>query len=293
MQSEAISLIRAFNRTVTRRVGALDESYLARGRPLGEARLLHEIGRDGNDVRGLRAALKLDSGYLSRLLRSLENQGLVRTAEDQVDGRVRRVSLTETGLGEFGRYDALSNDLAQSFLSPLDTAEQERLVTAIAEVLRLLRAGEVEIRAEDPGSEAAQHCLLHYFQELARRFDAGFDPARSNSATLAEMSPPAGLFVVARLDGAPVGCGALKVTEGGIGEIKRMWTDAEARGLGIARRILRTLEGEARALGLECLRLETNRTLIEAQSLYRKEGYADVARFNDEPYAHHWFEKRL
>ena len=293
MQSDAISLIRAFNRTVTRRVGALDESYLARGRPLGEARLLHEIGRDGNDVRSLRESLKLDSGYLSRLLRSLESQGLARTAEDQTDGRVRRVSLTEAGLEEFGRYDALSNDLAQSFLSPLDAAERERLIKAIAEVLRLFRAGEVEICAEDPASEAAQYCLAHYFQELARRFDAGFDPALSNSATLAEISPPAGLFVVARLDGSPVGCGALKVTGGGVGEVKRMWTDVETRGLGIARRILRKLESEATALGLERLRLETNRTLVEAQSLYHSAGYAEVPRFNDEPYAHHWFEKRL
>ena len=293
MNDEAISLIRAFNRTVTRRVGALDESYLARGRPLGEARLLHEIGRTGNDVRSLRETLKLDSGYLSRLLRSLENQGLVRTAEGDADARVRRVSLTEAGLDEFGHYDALSNDLAQSFLAPLDPVQRERLIKATAEVLRLLRAGEVDIRVEDPASDAAQHCLLQYFQELARRFDAGFDPARSNSATLAEMSPPLGLFVIARLDGAPVGCGALKVTADRVGEIKRMWTDPDARGLGIARRILRRLEGEAKILGLQCLRLETNRTLTEAQSLYRKEGYAEVARFNDEPYAHHWFEKQL
>jgi DNA-binding MarR family transcriptional regulator/ribosomal protein S18 acetylase RimI-like enzyme len=293
MQSDAISLIRAFNRTVTQRVGALDESYLARGRPLGEARLLHQIGRDGKDVRSLREALKLDSGYLSRMLRSLESQGLAYTTEDRADARVRRVSLTEAGLEEFGRYDALSNDLAQSFLSPLDAVEQERLVKAIAEVLRLLRAGEVEICMEDPASEAAQHCLAQYFRELARRFDAGFDPTRSNSATLAELSPPTGVFVVARLDGAPVGCGALKMTEGGIGEIKRMWTDVDARGLGIARRILRKLESEAMVLGLQRLQLETNRTLVEAQSLYRSAGYAEVARFNDEPYAHHWFEKRL
>ena len=293
MNAEAISLIRAFNRTVTRRVGALDESYLARGRPLGEARLLHEVGRGGNDVRSLRETLKLDSGYLSRLLRSLENQGLVQTKEGAVDARIRRVSLTEAGLEEFGRYDALSNDLAQSFLLPLDAMQQERLIKAICEVMRLLRAGEVAIRVEDPASGPAQHCLIRYFEELARRFDAGFDPARSNSASQAEMTPPSGLFVVAWLDGVPVGCAALKMAENGTGEIKRMWVDPDARGLGIARRILRTLEGEAMAQGVTCLRLETNRALIEAQSLYRREGYLEVAPFNSEPYAHHWFEKRL
>jgi ribosomal protein S18 acetylase RimI-like enzyme len=57
--------------------------------------------------------------------------------------------------------------------------------------------------------------------------------------------------------------------------------------------VLRTLEAKAREIGLRRLRLETNRTLLEAQALYRQEGYREVERFNDEPYAHHWFEKRL
>jgi GNAT superfamily N-acetyltransferase len=106
------------------------------------------------------------------------------------------------------------------------------------------------------------------------------------------MTPPRGYFVVAWLDGAPAGCGALKVGDG-VGEIKRMWTAPSARGLGIARKVLRTLEAKAREVRLKTLRLETNRTLAEAQALYRGEGYAEVAPFNAEPYAHHWFEKRL
>jgi GNAT superfamily N-acetyltransferase len=107
------------------------------------------------------------------------------------------------------------------------------------------------------------------------------------------MTPPAGYFFVAWLDECAVGCGALKLGDKGIGEIKRMWTVASARGLGVARRVLRTLEAKAREIGLRRLRLETNRTLLEAQALYRQEGYREVERFNDEPYAHHWFEKRL
>ncbi|HEX8167285.1 MAG TPA: GNAT family N-acetyltransferase [Beijerinckiaceae bacterium] len=159
-------------------------------------------------------------------------------------------------------------------------------------VRRLLRAGSVEVRIEAPGSAAARSCLAQYYAELAERFEAGFDPARSISATDAEMTPPAGYFVVAWLDGAPQGCGALKVGDG-IGEIKRMWTAPSARGLGIARKVLRALEAKAREIGLRRLRLETNRALAEAQALYRREGYAEVAPFNAEPYAHHWFEKRL
>ena len=87
------------------------------------------------------------------------------------------------------------------------------------------------------------------------------------------------------------GCGALKVKDRNIGELKRMWVRADARGLGVGRRILETLETLAREFGLGTLRLETNRTLKEAQALYRKCGYVEVEPFNDEPYAHHWFEK--
>ena len=293
MNERQIQQVRRFNRVVTQHVGALEDSYLRRGRPLGEARLLHEIGPDGIDVRALRDRLKLDSGYVSRLLRSLEAQGLVKTHRRTGDARVRRVVLTPKGRTERATYDSLSDELAASFLSPLDPVQRDRLVNAMAEVERLLRAGAVELRLERPDSAAARSCLEQYFRELAERFEIGFDPARSNPATIEEMTPPAGFFIVAWLDGHPVGCGALKAGDGITGEIKRMWTSPSARGLGIARKMLRSLEEKARDAGLEWLQLETNRTLTEAQALYRQEGYREVTPFNSEPYAHHWFEKRL
>lgn len=285
--------VRRFNRIVTRHVGALEDSYLQRGRPLGQARLLFEVGSGGSDVRALRERLKLDSGYLSRLLRALEDQGLLKSKYRAGDGRVRRVDLTPTGVAECATYDALSNDLARSLLSPLQPAQRERLVKAMAEVERLLRATSVEVRLEPAQSAAARWCLEQYFAELSIRFDSGFDPTQSNPAKVEEMTPPAGYFAVAWLDGSPVGCGALKINPGAVGEVKRMWTAPEARGLGIARRLLRWLEVQAREAHLDCLRLETNRTLLEAQALYRSEGYQEVEPFNAEPYAHHWFEKRL
>ena len=293
MTERQIEQVRRFNRIVTQHVGALEESYLRRGRPLGQARLLHEIGPDGLEVRSLRDRLKLDSGYVSRLLRALEGQGLVETQNGKGDGRVRRAVLTPKGHAERNTYDALSDELAASFLAPLDPGQRERLVSAMAEVERLLRAGAVELRLEAADSPAAQSCLEQYFKELAERFEVGFDPARSNSASVAEMTPPAGFFMVAWLDGQPAGCGALKVSDAVTGEIKRMWTSQSSRGLGIARKVLRSLEEKAREVGLARLHLETNRTLTEAQALYRREGYEEVAPFNSEPYAHHWFEKRL
>jgi DNA-binding MarR family transcriptional regulator len=293
MREGQIEQIRRFNRVVTQHVGALENNYLQRGRPLSEARLLHEVGSDGVDVRSLRERLNLDSGYVSRLLRSLEGQGLVETAAHAGDGRVRRVVLTPKGMTERATYEALSDELATSFLKPLSSAQRDRLVSAMAEVERLLRAGAVEVRVEPPDSAAARWCLDQYFAELSARFDVGFDPARSNPAQPEKMTPPQGFFVVAWLDGAPAGCGALKIGDEGTGEVKRMWTAPGARGLGIARRVLRCLETKAREEGLLRLCLETNRALTEAQALYRGEGYREVPPFNAEPYAHHWFEKAL
>ena len=293
MGTASIEQVRRFNRLVTQRIGALEESYLRRGRPLGEARLIFEIGAAGADIRLLRDRLGLDSGYLSRLLRSLEAQGLVKVGEKRADGRLRRASLTTKGRAELAAYDELSDALARSLLTPLAEEQRHRLIAAMAEIEALLAATAIQTKIEAPSSAAARWCLQLYFQELAQRFDTGFDPARSNPTREDEMTPPAGCFVVARLDGRPVGCGALKRKSKTIGEIKRMWTAPEARGRGVARSVLARLENEARGMGLKRLRLETNRTLKEAQALYRREGFREVGAFNDEPYAHLWFEKRL
>jgi len=162
----------------------------------------------------------------------------------------------------------------------------------MAEVEKLLSASRVSLSFEAPTGEAARLCLESYFRELAERFEGGHDAAKDGSASDAEMAPPAGRFVVARLDGEPIGCGALKRVDGEAGEIKGVWVARSARGLGIARRILGKLEAAARDMGLATLRLDTNKALTEAHALYRKEGYREVERFNDNPYAHHWFDKR-
>lgn len=152
--------------------------------------------------------------------------------------------------------------------------------------------GPVRISVERPDSSAARYCLERYFEELAARFEGGFDPTRGISAEPAELTPPQGYFVLATLNDEPVGCGALKC-HAAYGEIKRMWVASSTRGLGVGTRILARLEELARERRLPRLRLETNQALVEAQSLYRRNGYREVPAFNEEPYAHHWFEKDL
>jgi DNA-binding MarR family transcriptional regulator/GNAT superfamily N-acetyltransferase len=293
MDAAMVAQVRRFNRTVTQRIGALDDGYLARDRPLGQARVLWEIGPDGCDVRALRSSLDLDSGYLSRLLRSLEADGLVVVEPSAADRRVRTARLTDAGRAERATLDRRSDDLAADILGPLSTGQRARLTAAMADVERLLTASAIRVRECDPRDPQARYCLRAYFDELAGRFDGGFDPARSISADDAELSPPAGHLLVATLHADPVGCGAVRFHDGAPAEIKRMWVAPAVRGLGLGRRLLAALEDRAAASGVDVLRLETNRTLGEAIGLYRAAGYREVAAFNAEPYAHHWFEKTL
>ena len=149
----------------------------------------------------------------------------------------------------------------------------------------------VRIDEEPPTTPDAQYCLACYFDELQNRFDAGFDAAEA-AAALDEFLPPRGTFLIVRRSGEPIGCGGIKPFEGAA-YIKRMWVAPSARGRGVGKRLLQALEDRARSLGYRTICLETNKALTQAQQLYRSSGYREVAPFNDEPYANHWFEKRL
>ena len=284
--------VRSFNRIVAERIGALDERFLGRDRPLSEARLIWEIGTEGADIRDLRGRLGLDSGYLSRLLRSLERQGLATVCEGETDRRVRRVRLTASGLSERSELDRRSDVLAAGILEALSGRQQEALLTAMREVERLLRASMVEFAVEDPASPDAKWCFEQYYGELAARFEGGFDPTLTTSTEPAELRPPGGLLAIARIRGAAVGCGALKFHEDWA-EFKRLWVASEARGLGLGRRLLGELERLTLEAGFRVVRLDTNRVLTEAITLYKHSGYSEIEAFNSDLYAHHWFEKRL
>ena len=293
MDQALIGSVRQFNRTLTQRIGALDESFLSRGRPLGQARVLWEISPDGTRVRVLRSRLGLDSGYLSRVLRGLETDGLIVTSADPGDRRVRTVRLTEAGLAERAELDRRSDEQAAAILRPLTGRQRERLAAAMDEARRLLSASMIRVAVTHPRQPTARYCLRAYFTELSRRFDSGFDPRQSLPADDRDLTPPAGALLVATLSGEPVGCAALKYHGDEPAEVKRMWVSPAARGLGLGRRLLTELEAQAAAHGVRTLRLETNRALTEAIGLYRSAGYQEVSAFSEERYAHHWFEKHL
>jgi DNA-binding MarR family transcriptional regulator/GNAT superfamily N-acetyltransferase len=292
MTAEMVAQVRRFNRTVTQRIGVLNENFLASARSLGQNRLLWEIGTDGCDIRSLRARLDLDSGYVSRLLRALEASGLIAIEQSATDGRVRTARLTDAGRRELAMLDRRSDDAAAAILQPLNARQRDRLVTAMAEVERLMIASTVEVHECDPRQADARFCLQTYYSELAIRFREGYDPAVSPVAD-DEMTPPAGLLLVAYLHGEAVGCGALIFYPDDVGLVKRMWVAPPVRGLGLGRRLLAELEDRGRSHGVRLMRLETKDELAEAVQMYRTSGYREVTPFNDEPYADHWFEKPL
>jgi ribosomal protein S18 acetylase RimI-like enzyme len=241
----------------------------------------------------LRRRLGLDSGYVTRLVKALEESGLVRSSQGTEDQRVRTARLTAAGRREVREMNVRSDEAAAALLESLTSAQRTRLVAAMAEVHRLLQLAGLQFERVDPASPAARWCVGQYFDKLDQRFESGFDPAASVPAEDRDLIPPRGAFLVAFVDGESVACGAVKAIAPGVGSLKRMWVSGTVRGLGIGRRMLEALEVEARELGLTTLRLETNRTLHEAIGLYRSAGFREVAPFNADPYAHHWFEKRL
>jgi DNA-binding MarR family transcriptional regulator/GNAT superfamily N-acetyltransferase len=291
MLYDPVARFRRFARAVTIEVGALDTSFLGRGRPLGAARVLNAIGMGRTDVAEIREYLGLDSGLISRLLRSLEEEDLVRTTPHPDDARRRVAILTEAGLREFQAYEELSNARASALLER--SPRSDELLRAMDIVASALGRDRIAIQEAAPKTDAARYCLGEYYAELERRFEKGFDVSRSRDPDAADMVRPRGAFLLAMSDGLPIGCVGLKGTGGEIAEIKRLWICPTARGFGIAKRLMHAAETAARELSVKTLRLDTNSALPEALKLYRTSGWVEIDHFNEDPYADHFFEKHL
>jgi DNA-binding MarR family transcriptional regulator len=291
MSHDPVSRFRRFARSVTKEVGALDTSFLGRGRPLGAARVVNAIGKGYRDVAEIREYLDLDSGLMSRLLRGLEEEGLIDTRQSPDDGRRRIATLTPAGEREFQAYEELSDERASELLGRYRNADE--LLAAMDMIASALGRDRIVIEETSPRSEEARYCLGEYYAELARRFRSGFDVSLSRDPEAKDMLRPRGVFLVAMSDGLPIGCVGLKGSGGDAAEVKRLWISPSARGLGLAKRMMSAIETAAEELSIKILRLDTNSALPEALKLYRTSGWTERDRFNDDPYAEHFFEKHL
>ncbi|MEV0638914.1 bifunctional helix-turn-helix transcriptional regulator/GNAT family N-acetyltransferase [Streptomyces sp. NPDC050619] len=290
VSTEHVAAFRRFNRYFTRRIGALDDHYLGQDRPLGEARLLFEIG-DGISLRELRSRLGLDAGYLSRMAKALEAQGLVRMSVHPGDNRLRRVELTPAGRAEVKEQNRRAGALTAGLLEGLAPRQRAELTGALATAERLLRLAGITVELVDGAAPDARACLDAYATDIDARFPEGFD--RSDLVRPQEVSGTSGAFFVAYEERRPVGCGALRRLEPGVGEIRHVWVHPDARRLGLARRLLGTLEREAAARGFTVVRLDTHAALTEARAMYRACGYREIPAYAEHVYGDHWFEKRL
>jgi DNA-binding MarR family transcriptional regulator/ribosomal protein S18 acetylase RimI-like enzyme len=283
---------RRFNRSFTQRIGVLGDSYLDAGRPLGPSRLLFEVGDRGAHVSELRRRLGLDSGYVSRLLRQLEDEHLVTVTTDPADRRQRVVTLSPLGRREWRRLDGRAQRAARRLVQGLAAPERARLADALATADRLLGAAAIVVDEVAPDSAVAHAALDRYFAELDSRFRSGFDPGAAGD-DVDMMRAPHGTFLVLRDDDSIVGCAGLHRIDDVTGEVKRMWVDPDWRGLGLGGRLLAAVEDRAQALGCITVVLDTNESLDEAIAMYERAGYSRIDRYNDNPYAHHWFSKVL
>lgn len=291
MNLDEIKRVRNFSRSVAVEIGALEDSFLDRGRPLGAARVLNAIGLGYEQVATLRTYLKLDTGFLSRLLRGLEAEGLVETTSNSADRRSRRTRLTTKGQTEFDLYETLSNERAAKILASHKNAR--RLLDAMDLITITLSQNQIVFEEAEYSSELARQCLNAYARELSERVSGSFTLARSGEPDLSQMAPPNGTFIIARLEDVPIGCVGVKGSGGKVAEIKRMWITPAARGLGLSRRLMTFAEDAARSIGIETLRLDTNSALFEAVGLYKSMGWVEIEPFNDDPDPDTFFEKHL
>jgi DNA-binding MarR family transcriptional regulator len=292
MYLDPIARLRRFNRAVTREVGALDTSFLGRGRPLGMARVLQLVRPEGTDVAAIRDKLALDSGLTSRFLRSLEREGLIETGPDPDDRRRRIARLTPKGQTELAAYEAIGYDRAAKLIADAGNRAEE-LVVAMDRIATLLNRDQLQIRQADPDSPEALACLRPYFDEILARVAIAkpeFFPLPDPGAD--SYRPPQGRFLIAWSDDLPVGCVCLRALDASTAEIKRLWVDASARGQGLARRIMAAIEDEARTMGYRHLRLDTNSALTEAIALYRATGWTPIPAYTTPP-SDIWLGKTL
>jgi GNAT superfamily N-acetyltransferase len=228
---------------------------------------------------------------MSRLLRGLEDEGLVETVPHPDDARRRVAKLTKTGRREFNAYEAISDSRAELLLGR--QGNSQALLAAMDLIATAFGRGNIAIDAANPRGKEARYCLGEYYGELARRFKGGFDVSLSRDPDAADMIAPRGTFLVAMSDGLPIGCVGLKGDGGVSAEVKRLWVAPSARGLGLGRRLMESVESAARDIAIQVLRLDTNSALPEAGLLYRTSGWTEIDRFNDDPYPDLFFEKRF
>ena len=274
--------VRRFSRLFTARLGVLRKSLYGSRFSLAEARVLYELATRPSSTAGAIAAdLGIDPGYMSRICSGLARAKLLRRAKVAGDGRQRRLELTKSGAAAFAKIDAASRAEVAALLEPLEAPARSTLVEALAQAEQVLdpqataRPRTFVLRAPLPGDlgwivhrhgaiYAAEYGWDAHFEAdvaaIATNFAAKQDPACERCWIAESARAIIGAVVVVREDRATA-------------RMRLFYLEAEARGLGLARRMVETLLAFARQAGYRRIVLSTYANLTAARKLYEKFGF--------------------
>jgi DNA-binding MarR family transcriptional regulator/N-acetylglutamate synthase-like GNAT family acetyltransferase len=292
---QAVASVRRFSRFYTRRMGVLQEALLGSAFTLPEARIIYEIAvRERTTASDLVADLGLDAGYVSRLIKSLEERGFIARRPLETDARQYLLDLTPLGRRAFGEINQRSDQEVQKLLAPLGARDRARLVAALSTAEALLveerpqpQCTFRDLRPGDLGWVIHRHGALYAaeygwdgtFEALVAKvcaeFVENFDPAKERAW-------------IAELDSRIVGSVFLVRKTDEIAKLRLLYVEPDARGHGIGRRLVEDCIAHARAVGYRRMELWTNDVLTSARKIYQAVGFRLV---HSEP--HHSFGKEL
>jgi DNA-binding MarR family transcriptional regulator/GNAT superfamily N-acetyltransferase len=281
-RTQPIEALRRFNRFYTARIGVLQDHFLNSAFSLTEARVLYELARhEETTATALKKELRLDRGYLSRILRRFERRGLVRKQLSDSDARLSLLRLTAAGRAAFAKLNADQQGDIETMLAPLSASQQERLIQAVQTIEALLdaqpetKAAPYILRPPQPGdmgwviqSHGAVYAQEYGWDErfealvaeIVARFARSFDPRRERCW-------------IAEKDGRNVGCVFCVQRSQRVAQLRLLLVQPEARGLGIGGRLVGECVGFARQAGYRKIMLWTNDVLHAARRIYEKAGF--------------------
>jgi DNA-binding MarR family transcriptional regulator/GNAT superfamily N-acetyltransferase len=290
-----VSILRAFNRFYTRKIGVLD-GMASTPFSLAEARVLYELAhRERPTATDIRTELGLDAGYMSRILRDFEHRKLVRREQSKTDERQRFLSLTTKGRGEFAPLDERSNRDIAAMLERLSSAERKQLVDAVQTIRRLLD-DKIEpqipylLRMHQPGDMG---WIVHR-QAILYAEEYGWDETYEALAAeivaqfIKNYNPKRERAWIAERDGRRVGGAFVAKESDEIAKLRLLHVEAEARGRGIGKRLVKECIQFARRAGYRKMTLWTQSILHAARHIYKETGFKVVSQRK-----HHSFGKDL
>jgi DNA-binding MarR family transcriptional regulator/N-acetylglutamate synthase-like GNAT family acetyltransferase len=287
-----IAAIRRFSRFYTRQIGLLEEGLLRSPFSLTEARILYELAhREGLTAGELRRDLALDAGYLSRILKTFENKGLVARAPAAHDGRSSVLALTPAGRTAFAPLNEASQAAVAALIARLSRGERRRLTDAMHGIETLLGEAPDESlllrphRVGDIGWVTHRQAVL-YAQEYG--WDESFEAlvAEIGAAFLKTADAARERAWIAELRGEIVGSVFLVRESDAIAKLRLLYVEPAARGLGIGRRLVAECIAFAREAGYRSIVLWTNDVLVSARRIYEAAGFELAAEERHRSFGH-------